>query len=298
MGGFGLALALPFALFALFPNWLNAMPKSGGWLTTVKIVLGFLELALAIKFLSNADLVKHWGILKREVFFGIWVIIGICLTLYLFGILRFKHEGPLKKLGKFRLGIAIFFLLFTLYLTPGLTNTKYANRALISGFPPPLTYSVYGAEAAKGKGVEPMVINDYEKALQLAKEQHKPVLIDFTGWACVNCRKMEENVWPKPEVKELIDKNFILVSLYVDDRKMLKDEEQFLFTTSEGTKKPIKTIGDKFATMQSENFKNASQPLYVIITPDEKLLNLPVGYTPDIKEYTNWLQCGLDAFKK
>jgi len=297
MAGFGLALALPFAVFALFPGWLNSLPKSGGWLTTVKVVLGFLEVAMAIKFLSNADLVMHWGILKREVFFAIWIIIGACIVLYLFGKIRFPHDSPLKKLSTPRLVIALVFLAFTLYLVPGVTNTTYANRALISGFPPPLTYSVYGEEAAKGKGVEPNVVNDYEKALALAKAQGKPLLVDFTGWACVNCRKMEENVWPKSEVKMLIQKDFILVSLYVDDRKMLPEEAQFLFTSRNGNKKEIKTVGDKFATMQTENFSNNSQPFYVLISPDEKLLTKPVGYTPDERAYANWLKCGLDAFK-
>ncbi|ULQ52688.1 protein-disulfide reductase DsbD family protein [Flavihumibacter fluvii] len=291
MGGFGLALALPFALFALFPNWLNAMPKSGGWLTTVKVVLGFLELALAIKFLSNADLVKHWGILKRETFFAIWIIIGIALSLYLFGLLRFKHEGPVKKLSKLRIGFGLFFVAFTIYLVPGLTNTRHANRALISGFPPPLTYSIYGEKSASAKGVEANVLNDYEKALALSKETGKPLLIDFTGWACVNCRKMEENVWTQPEVKETIEKDFILVSLYVDDRQKLPEDQQFIYTNAQGEKKPIITIGDKFATMEVENFRNASQPLYVILSPDEKLLNRPVGYTPNAEEYLKWLKC-------
>ncbi|MFY0252406.1 protein-disulfide reductase DsbD family protein [Chitinophaga sp. 30R24] len=295
MAGFGFALALPFALFALFPGWLNSLPKSGGWLTSVKVVLGFLELAMAIKFLSNADLVKHWGILKREVFFAIWIILGTSIVLYLLGIIRFPHDSPIKKLSKGRITLALIFLAFTLYLIPGVTNTKYANRSLISGFPPPLSYSIYGNDAAKG--VEPNVINDYEKALQLAKEQHKPLLLDFTGWACVNCRKMEENVWPKDEVKVLIEKEYILVSLYVDDRKLLPEDQQFLYTTSNGFKKEIKTIGDKFATMQTENFVNNSQPFYVLISPDEKLLTHPVGYTPNPKEYADWLKCGLDAFK-
>lgn len=297
MAGFGLALALPFAIFAMFPGWLNSLPKSGGWLTTVKVVLGFLEVAMAIKFLSNADLVTHWGILKREVFFAIWIIIGFCIVLYLLGKIRFPHDAPLKKLSRPRLVVAMIFLAFTIYLLPGVTNTKYANRALISGFPPPLTYSIYGEEAAKGKGIEADVVNDYEKALALAKAQGKPLLIDFTGWACVNCRKMEENVWPKAEVKTLIQDDFILVSLYVDDRKMLPEEAQFLFTSRNGHKKEIKTIGDKFATLQTENFSNNSQPFYVLISPDEKLLTKPVGYTPDEKAYANWLKCGLDAFK-
>jgi len=298
MAGFGFALALPFALFAMFPGWLNSLPKSGSWLTSVKVVLGFLEIAMAIKFLSNADLVKHWGILKREVFFGIWIIVGFLIVLYLLGKIRFPHDAPLKKLSRSRLLLALIFLAFTIYLIPGVTNTKYANRALISGFPPPLSYSIYGEAAAKGKGVEADVVNDYDKALKLAKELNKPVLLDFTGWACVNCRKMEENVWPKDEVKVLIQKDYILVSLYVDDRKLLPESEQFLFTTNTGHKKEIKTIGDKYATMQTENFVNNSQPFYVLISPDEKLLTRPVGYTPDAKAYAAWLKCGLDAFKK
>ncbi len=295
MGGFGLALALPFALFALFPNMLNSLPKSGGWLTTVKIVLGFLELAFAIKFLSNADLVAHWGILKREVFFGLWIIIGALLTLYLFGILRFSHEGK-PKLTKIRIGLGVLVLAFTLYLVPGVTKTKYANRSLISGFPPPLTYSIYGEDAFKG--VEPDIKNDYEKALKLAREQNKPLLIDFTGWACVNCRRMEENVWVIPEVKELIEQNYILVSLYVDDRAELPVNEQFIEKFADGSEKTVHTIGNKYATFQNINFTSVSQPLYVAVGPDEKLLTRPVGYVPDEQEYAEWLRCGIDAFKK
>jgi thioredoxin-related protein len=220
------------------------------------------------------------------------------LVLYLLGVIKFQHDPPPQKLGRLRIAIALLFLAFTIYLIPGITNTKYANRALVSGFPPPLTYSIYGKGSVKGKGVEANVVNDYDKALELSKQQNKPVLIDFTGWACVNCRKMEENVWPDARVKELIEKDFILVSLYVDDRKLLEDDQQFLFTSGDGSKKAIKTIGDKFITLQSENFKNASQPLYAIISPGEKLLNLPVGYTPAANEYANWLKCGLDAFNK
>lgn len=293
MGGFGLALALPFTLFALFPNWLNSLPKSGSWLTSVKIVLGFLELALAVKFLSNADLVKHWGLLKRETFFLIWIIIGILLTLYLFGILRFPQEGK-PKLTKIRKGLGITVAAFTIYLIPGLTKTEYANRSLISGFPPPLSYSIYGEDAFKG--VEADIKNDYEAALKRAKEENKPLLIDFTGWACVNCRRMEENVWIVPEVKKLIEENYILVSLYVDDRELLPAEEQFIETLPDGSQKLIKTIGNKFATFQNINFSSVSQPLYVALSPDEKLLTHPVGYVPDEKEYTDWLQCGIDAF--
>jgi thiol:disulfide interchange protein DsbD len=298
MAGFGFALALPFALFALFPGWLNSLPKSGSWLNSVKIVLGFLELALAVKFLSNADLVMHWGLLKREVFFGLWIIIGLLLVLYLFGVLKFKHDPPQAKLPPLRIAIGIFFLAFTLYLVPGLFKSRFANRSLISGFPPPLSYSIYGNALIRLSGVEPLILNDYEKALELARQEHKPLLIDFTGWACVNCRKMEENVWTNPQVKRLIETRFILVSLYVDDRQKLPEEKQFAFVTSDGAKKSIRTIGDKFATLQSENFVNSSQPLYVILSPDEKLLNLPVGYTPSARQYASWLRCGLEAFQK
>ncbi len=296
LAGFGVALGLPFALFALFPSWLSSLPKSGGWMNTVKIVFGFIELALALNYLSKADLVMHWGLLKREVFFAIWIVIGIAITLYLFGVVKFAYDPPPKKLSRLRIGIGLFFLAFTLYLVPGLTNTTYANLSLVSGFPPPLTYSIYGVNLHKKEEV--VVINDYEKALQLSKALHKPILIDFTGWACVNCRKMEENVWPDETVKALIDNKFIRVSLYVDDRKLLPDDQQFLFPNSDGSKKAIKTIGDKFITLQSENFKNASQPLYAIVSPEEQLLNLPVGYTPNAKEYASWLLCGIDAFNK
>ncbi len=297
MGGFGLALGLPFAIFALFPNWLATLPRSGSWMTTVKIVFAFIELALMIKFFSNADLVMHWGLLKREVFFGIWILLGLATTLYLFGFLRF-HGEPRPKLSKMRVFFGLVFLAFTVYLVPGVTNTKYANRALVSGFPPPLTYSVYGHGSATGKGVEAHVTNNYEEALLRAKKEGKPVLIDFTGWACVNCRKMEENVWTQPEIKELIEKNFVLVSLYVDDRKRLPKNEQFIYTSSDSSAKTIQTVGDKYATLQSETFKNASQPLYVILDADEKLMNRPVGYTPNEKDYADWLNCGLNAFGK
>ena len=295
MGGFGLALALPFALFALFPNWLNSLPKSGGWLNSVKVVLGFIEVALAIKFLSNADLVKHWGLLKREVFIGIWILCGIGLTLYLLGKIKFRHDSPIKKLSKARFLLAATFCVFTIYLLPGLTNTKYANLSLISGFPPPLCYSVY-KNPVNCKNFEP--VKDYELAVQKSKAENKPILIDFTGYACVNCRRMEENVWTDPEVKALMTEKFILVSLYVDDKQRLPAAMQFTYTTKEGTAKEILTVGDKWATFETENFKNNAQPLYAILNGDEKLMNNPVGYTPDIKEYKDWLLCGLDAFAK
>lgn len=296
MAGFGCALGLPFALFAVFPEWLKSLPKSGGWLDTVKKVLAFIELALAFKFLSNADLVMHWGLLKREVFIAIWIIVGAGLTLYLFGLLRLPHDEKGAKISTGRKILGILSLIFTLYLIPGVTSTKYANLQLLSGFPPPFNYSVYGADNARGKSLEANVINNYDSALQLAKMQHKPLLIDFTGWACVNCRKMEENVWSQPDVFNYIKENFILVSLYVDDRKPLPILQQSTYTTSDGAKKEIVDYGDKWSTFQTENFMQNTQPLYAIISNDEKLINNPVGYTPSANEYLKWLQCGKENF--
>lgn len=296
--GFGLALALPFALFAIFPHWLKSLPKSGGWLDTVKKFLAFIELALALKFLSNADLVMHWGILKREVFIGLWIIIGICLTLYLFGIIRLPHDYKGIQIGRGRKIAGVIVLLFTLYLVPGVTPTKYANLQLLSGFPPPLSYSIYGKDNVKKAGLEANLVNDFSKAMQMAKEQHKPVMIDFTGWACVNCRKMEENVWTVPAVKEFIEKNYILVSLYVDDRKLLPVAERFTYITTDTLQKEIRTEGDKWATFEAENFGKTSQPLYALLDNNGKLLTYPVAYTPDADKYLKWLECGKDAFEK
>lgn len=291
LGGFGLALALPFALFALFPQLLSALPKSGGWLSEVKVVLGFIELAMAMKFLSNADLTQHWGIIKREIFIGCWIFCGLSVTLYLLNIPPFKRKYPVK-FSKAKLVFTILFAAITLYLIPGVTNSKYAKLSLISGFPPPYCYSVYQQPYYCD---EPL--KDYNEALKLAKERNKPIMIDFTGWNCVNCRKMEENVWPNDKVKKLMDQ-YILVSLYVDDRKKLPAYKQFTYTTADGAKKDIITVGDKWATMQVENFGVTSQPYYVLLSPDEKLLNHPVAYEPNADTYAAWLQCGLDAFNK
>ena len=296
MSGFGLGLALPFALFALFPNWLQSLPKSGGWLNSVKVVLGFLELALAVKFLSNADLVKQWHLLEREVFIAIWIVIGIAIVLYLLGIIRFGHDSK-PRFTKTRIFFIALFSAFTLYLLPGVTNTKWARLPLISGFPPPYGYSIYEHPVNYETGVEPLH-NEYEKALQLAREQNKPVLIDFTGWACVNCRRMEENVWVDEEVKALMKNEFVVVSLYVDERKKLPVAEQFEYTTKAGTVKPIITVGDKWATFQSENFNAVAQPQYAIISPDEKALTKTKAYTPSASEFREWLKCGVEAYKK
>jgi Thiol:disulfide interchange protein len=295
LAGFGLALALPFALFAMFPGWLQSLPKSGGWLNSVKVVLGFLELAMAVKFLSNADLVEQWGFLKREIFVGIWVIIGILIVLYLLGKIRFPHDSPVKKFGKTRLAFLVLFALATAYFIPGLTNTPAANLQLISGFPPPLCYSVYKNPVNCEKGIEPL--RNYEEALALAKKENKPVLLDFTGWACVNCRRMEENVWTDEKVGNMMMNDFVVVSLYVDERTKLPASQQLNYTTKTGTSKQIITVGDKWATFQSENFDAVAQPQYAIISPEEKILTKTKGYTPSAREFSQWLQCGIDAYK-
>ncbi len=288
MAGFGLALAMPFALLALFPNLMQSLPRSGGWLGTVKVTLGFLELALALKFLSQADLVKHWGILKRETFIGIWILIGIALTLFLFGKIKIGHDAPPDKLSTGRKIVASFFLLVTLYLIPGVTNTPYANLKLISGFPPPLNYSVYQKQSPG---------NEFEAGLIRARLEQKPILLDFTGYACVNCRRMEETVWIDPAIEKMMNEKFVVISLYVDDKKKLPAAQQFTYTTKNGVKKEIVTYGDLWSTLQTDNFANNSQPWYAIINTNEQLMNHPVGYTPDKKEYLQWLTCGWEASK-
>jgi thiol:disulfide interchange protein DsbD len=295
--GFGIALGLPFALFAMFPNWLQSLPKSGGWMTDVKVVLGFLELALAIKFLSNADLVKQWGLLKREVFIGLWILIGLLTVLYLSGKLRFAHSSPIKRFSLVRIAFIILFASITIYLVPGLTHSKWADLKLISGFPPPRSYSIYKKDKSKLGILEPMH-NDYQGALQLAKEQHKPVLIDFTGWACVNCRRMEDKVWSDKTVDSLMRHEFIVVSLYVDEKKKLPLAEQTVEKLSNAVERSIISVGDKWSTFQAENFGATSQPQYAIISPDQIALTKTKFYTPDADQFIQWLECGLEAYKK
>ncbi|MHA7832529.1 MAG: protein-disulfide reductase DsbD family protein [Flagellimonas sp.] len=289
MVGFGLALALPFALFAMFPAWLNSLPKSGGWMTTVKVVLGFLELALAFKFLSNADLVGNWGIFKREIFVGIWVVLFILMTLYLFGIFRFPHDGPKKNLSPARKLTGIASLAFTIYLILGLFNIS--NLKLLSGFPPPSFYSVVETESDCPLGLD--CFKDFEEGVAYAQEVNKPILLDFTGWACVNCRKMEENVWSDPNVYPILKEDYVLISLYVDDRKELPKSQQFDFKYDSGRIKAIETIGQKWGTFQTINFNAASQPYYVLLSPNLEILNEAVQYV-DVETYEEWLKSGLE----
>lgn len=294
MAGFGIGLGLPFVLFALFPGWLQSLPKSGGWMTELKVVFGFIELAMAIKFLSNADLVEHWGVLPREVFLVLWVLIGIGVVGYLLGFFR---KGPRPKMGAVRLAFVAVFGAITLYLIPGMFNVRSAGLTLISGFPPPLSYSIYPNHKALQGAVKPMH-NDYDGALRRARAEGKPILIDFTGWACVNCRRMEERVWTDPKVAGLMRDEFIVVSLYVDERRRLPAAEQIEYTARRGDKRSIETVGDKWATFQSENFFAVSQPQYVIISADEKALTRPKTYTESTSDFIAWLECGLQAAKK
>jgi thiol:disulfide interchange protein DsbD len=293
MTGFGVALALPFALFAMFPAWLNSLPKSGGWMTTVKVVLGFLELALAFKFLSNADLVGNWGIFKREIFLGVWILLFVLLTLYLFGVFRFKHDGPKQKLSVGRKTTGIVSLAFTVYLVLGLSNMT--NLKLLSGFPPPDFYSVFEKESDCPLGID--CYKDFEEGLAYAKSVNKPILLDFTGWACVNCRKMEENVWSEPDVYTLLKEDYVLISLYIDDRKELPAQEQFDYKYESGRVKTIKTIGEKWGTFQTINFSSASQPYYVLISPELELLNSAIQ-SADSDVYREWLLKGMVNYKK
>jgi thiol:disulfide interchange protein DsbD len=284
MTGFGFALALPFALFALFPNALNALPKSGGWMTTVKVALGFLELALALKFLSNADLVSHWGLLKREVFLGIWLLLALGLTLYLLGVYGFPHDQK-AKLSKTRIAIGGLSLIFTVYLSIGLVS-KENTLKLLSGFPPPEFYSIYSTENDCPLGLD--CYKDFEEGMAVARESQKPILLDFTGWACVNCRKVEENIWSQKDVYQILKNEVVLISLYVDDRKKLDEASQFNFQFPDGRIQKINTVGEQWAAFQSLNFNTASQPFYVLMKADGTLLNSPIQYT-DAKSYYQWL---------
>jgi thiol:disulfide interchange protein DsbD len=312
MFGFSLALALPFALFAAFPGWMNSLPKSGGWLNTVKVFLGFLELALAFKFLSNADLVLqlHW--LEREVFLAIWIAIFGALALYLFGKIQLPHDSPLSHISVGRLSLGLLVLAFTVYMIPGLWG---APLKLISGFPPAMNYSEspYGVgytklssgggsstneEFPEGAYLGPHDIisfHDYETGLAYAKKIGKPVLIDFTGHACVNCRKMEERVWSEPKILNLLKKDIVLISLYVDDKRPLPEGEE---VTSKISGKKLRYIGQKWSEFQILKYKANAQPFYVLMDHNEENLIEPVGYTPDIEEYYGWLQKGVGAFEK
>ncbi len=295
MTGFSFALALPFALFAMFPGWLNSLPKSGGWLNSVKVTLGFLELALAMKFLSNVDLAYHWGILKRELFISIWIVIFGLMGLYLIGKIRFSHDSETKHVSIGRLISGIVALTFMMYLIPGLWG---APLRMISGFPPPEFYKEWVQPGEANGGDCPHNLNcyhDYEAGMAYARQTGKPVMIDFTGWSCVNCRKMEDNVWSQPTVLKKLTNDYVLISLYVDDKTPLPTEQQYV---SPFTGKKIKTTGNRWSDLQSKIFQTNSQPYYVLLDHNGKLLAIPRGYTPDVDTYSKFLDEGLCRFKK
>ncbi len=310
MLGFSTALALPFGLFAAFPAWLNSLPSSGGWMNSVKVVLGFLELALALKFLSVADMTMHWGILPYEIFMGLWILIFAGLTLYLLGFIRFPHDSPLKKLSPTRWGFALASLALTIYLCTGFgINSKtmnYSSLGLMSGLAPPANYNIFLPEYEETKP-NPNIkskypsftkcannldcFKDYYEGLAYAKEVNKPILLDFTGYGCVNCRKTEEHIWVEDQVWNKIDKEFVLVSLYVDDRKKLEE-----MLVSKSRQEKLRNIGNLWADFQIVNFEQNSQPLYVMMMPDERVLAKPRGYQEGVNDYAEFLDCGLGTF--
>lgn len=313
MFAFSLAFAIPFTLFAIFPEWMNRLPKSGGWLNSVKVVLGFLELALAFKFLSMADLVYHWGILDRDIFLIIWIVIFSGLGLYLLGKVRLPHDSPTDVIGVPRLLLALFTFMFVLYMIPGLFG---APLKYLSGYLPPmstqqfkLTGGVNSAEAGENILGEPVKYADipleiphgiqgffdYEQAMRAAKKANKPLLIDFTGHGCVNCRKMEENVWVDPQVLKRLKEDFVMVALYIDERLELPESEWY---TSEYDGKVKKTLGKQNADFQITRFQNNAQPYYVILDHEEKLLAQPKGYETDIQAFVEYLDGAKSEFRR
>ncbi|AEW86045.1 thioredoxin family protein [Flavobacterium columnare] len=306
MFGFSLAIALPFMLFAMFPGWLNTLPKSGGWLNTVKVSLGFLELAFAFKFLSNADLVLQKHLLERELFLAIWIGIFGAWALYLFGKYMLPHDyEKADKIGIGRLIMAIIVTSFTFYMIPGLWG---APLKILSGLTPPLNYAEstngLGSSSAASKAELPehahygphniVTFDDYETGLAYAKEVNKPVLLDFTGDACANCRKMEDNVWSNPEVLSILQEKVVIISLVCDRKIELPKEQQYV---SKATGKEIITIGNKWSDFQITRYKSNSQPLYVVLDSDGNDLSKPIGFS-GIDEYKSWLENGINNFKK
>jgi len=309
MLGFSSAIAIPFMLFAIFPSWLHSLPKSGGWMNSVKVSLGFLELALAFKFLSNADLVLQLHLLEREVFLAIWIAIFGTFALYLFGKISMPHDSPLEHISVGRLSLGLVVLSFTIYMIPGLWG---APLKLINAFPPPMEYSEsplgFGGsgnntstavlpDGAKLGPHQIVVFNDYEKGMAYAKTVNKPIMLDFTGFACVNCRKMENNVWSDERVLSILKNEVVLISLYVDDKRDLPKNEQFISKT---TGSEIETIGDKWADFMISKYKTNTQPLYVLTDLNGNSLNEitpTISYT-SVEEYESWLKTGISKFRK
>ncbi len=296
LAGFGLSWAIVFGLLALFPQALQSLPKSGGWMNTVKVVLGFIELALALKFLSKADLVSKTFLLKRELFIIIWIIITIGLTLYLFGKIKFPHDDKNQKISTSRKIIGLLGFGFIIYLIQGLIPSERPKLQMLSGILPPINVSYFHDEKDGILGMHPE--HDYFKAIELAKKENKPVLIDFTGYGCENCRKMEEFVWSEPDVLPTLQNEVVLASLYVDDKEELPEGEQTRIDMGNGQFKKVKTIGDKWSLFQQVNFNNNSQPHYVLVTPEGKVINTPVSGYMSKEDFKKFLDCGIGYFKK
>lgn len=313
MTGFSLALAIPFTIFAIFPGWLNSLPQSGGWLNSVKVVLGLAELALALKFLSSVDLAYHWDLLTREWFVAIWFVLFLIMGIYLLGKLRFSHDSPVEKLGVPRFMFALVALTFSVYLFTGMFG---APLTLIDGIAPPRTHSEdnfrwvnggletglgtdsisvqYAADMHPVGDGSVLVFHDLTIGQEYAKKKNLPILLDFTGYACQNCRKTESTVWTNDEIRPLLQKQFVIVSLYVDDRTPLPANEVRVSKLSGN----IKTVGNKWADLEMEKYGSFQQPLYVVVDSDGNDLTEAIGYTPDIKTYKAFLMKGMSAFKK
>jgi thiol:disulfide interchange protein DsbD len=307
MLGFSAALAIPFTLFAIFPSWLKTMPKSGGWMNAVKVSLGFLELALAFKFLSNVDLAYHWNFLNRDLFLVIWIVIFAVWSLYLFGKFKLAHDVEVGFLSLTRLFFAMLVLGFTIYMIPGLWGAPLKG---ISAWLPPQTtqdFDLYSRsmQSSVSSGTPnkkytnlfhaPHGLDayfDYDEGLKAAKELNKPVLIDFTGWSCTNCRKMEASVWSDPAVLDILKKDYVLISLYVDDKTELAENEKYVSKSG----KKIKTLGRKWSDLQASRYNTNSQPYYVIVNAEGETLVPPQSFNLGIKNYINFLESGKAAF--
>ena len=309
MLAFSMAFALPFTLFAIFPGWLNSLPKSGGWLNSVKVVLGFIELALAFKFLSMADQVYHWGILDRDIYLAIWIVIFTLLGLYLLGKIRLPHDSKLEFISVPRLMLAIATFVLVIYMIPGMWGAPLKG---LSGYLPPLSSHDFDLTKISNQTSDfefdespkyadflhlPHGIQgyfDYDQALRAAKRQNKPLFIDFTGHGCVNCREMEARVWSDPRVLKRLKEDFVMVALYIDERYTLPEDQWY---TSTYDNKVKKTIGKQNADFQITRFENNAQPYYVILDNQEELLVSPIAYETDIQKFIDFLDSASKAFK-
>ena len=295
LAGFGLAWAIVFGLLALFPQALQSLPKSGGWMNTVKVVLGFIELGLALKFLSKADLVSKTFFLKRELFIVLWIIITLGLVLYLFGLIKFPHDDKKAKISWGRKLFGVAGIGFMIYLIQGLIPSERPKLQLLSGILPPLNVSYLHDENDGILGMYPQ--HDFFKAIEIAKKERKPILIDFTGYGCENCRKMEEFVWSEPDILPILQNDVVLASLYVDDKEELPENQKTKIDLGNGQLKKVNTIGDRWSLFQQVNFNNNSQPHYVLVTPDGKVINHPVSGYMSKEEFKKFLECGVQYYQ-